>query len=140
MKSSLITHVKSLTTILAQRQNLRIDPTVYSEDYKTKSLPKEIVMHLAQLYELMSVEIDLFNRQASGADRIEVPLAIISGVDVKFPEIKNASRWSTLINEGIELKYVSGSRYEWSVFMYWWSGYNKRKIERLTWYKYLNGA
>lgn len=97
-------------------------------------------MHLAELYELISVEIDLFNRQASGADRIEVPLAIISGVVVKFPEIKNASRWSTLINEGIELKYVSGSRHEWSLFMYWWSGYNKRKIERLTWYKYLGGS
>lgn len=98
------------------------------------------MIQLAELYELISVEIDLFNQHASGADRIEVPLAIISGVVVKLPEIHNASRWSTLINEGIELKYVSGSRYEWSIFMYWWSGYNNRKIERLTWYKYLNGA
>lgn len=106
-------------------------------NHKVKPLPKEVMMQLGELYELINKETCWYNQYASKTDQVELPPAFVAGVIVKVPEILNASGMSVLINEALEVKYVSGSRYEWSVFMYWWSSMNQRKIERLTWYKYL---
>ena len=137
MMNRTIKSVTSLMSFFVQRQELQKQLAGTNRNDKVKPLPKEVMKELGELYELIYKEIYWYNRHASKADQIELPPAFVAGVIVKVPEILNASGISVLINEALEVKYVSGSRYDWSVFMYWWSSVNQRKIERLTWYKYL---